>query len=448
MRKKYEEQLKLVYLIPNNKIGHELNKISQVIDENRKVCKLVHNDLTYYKDNSTGRCGLNAEQVLRCTILKKYQDLTYEDLEFYLSDSTTFKAFARLDMSKNPSKSTLQENIKAISAETWECINNILVDYSLNKKIETGNMTRTDATAVDTPVHYPTDSSLLKDAIRVITRLLVKGQNLPSRPGYAFSDHNRAAKKKDLHIKNCKKKKQHKTYKQLLKLSKNVVSYAEQAIPQLQNYQGPNEESTVTARMISDYLEYYKELLLRVIDQTTRRIIHGEAVPAKDKVVSLFECHTDIISKGQRETQFGHKVFITTGKSGIVLDCYLPRGNPNDADLFQKLLDREKKILNKTPRQKAMDGGFASKANLEAAKDEGVQDMVFAKKRGLKTLDMAKSDWVYKKLRNFRAGIEGLISVLKRAFGLDRCNWTDWEGYKQYVWSSIVTFNLQVLAKS
>jgi len=448
MRKKYEEQLKLVYIIPNNKIGHQLEKISQIIDENRSICNLVHKDLTYYKDDSTGRVGLNADQVLRSSILMKYQDLNYEELEFYLSDSTTFKAFARMTMSVNPSKSTLQENIKAISADTWERINQILVDYSLNKHIESGNMTRTDATAVDTPVHYPTDSSLIRDAIRVITRLLKKGKNITSNFDYTFTDHNRAAKKKDLLIQNCKKKKQHKVYKQLLKLGKNVVTYAEQAIPQLQTRQGPTEENIATARMISDYLEYYKELLLRVIDQTKRRIIDGESVPAKDKIVSLFECHTDIINKGQRETQFGHKVFITTGKSGIVLDCYLPRGNPNDADLFQKLLNREKKILNKTPRQKAMDGGFASKDNLEAAKDEGVQDMAFAKKRGLKTLDMAKSDWVYKKLRNFRAGIEGIISALKRAFGLDRCNWTDWEGYKQYVWSSIVTFNLQVLAKS
>ena len=448
MRKKYEEQLKLVYIIPNNKIGHQLEKISQIIDENRSICNLVHKDLTYYKDDSTGRVGLNADQVLRSAILMKYQDLNYEELEFYLSDSTTFKAFARMTMSVNPSKSTLQENIKAISADTWERINQILVDYSLNKHIESGNMTRTDATAVDTPVHYPTDSSLIRDAIRVITRLLKKGKNITSNFDYTFTDHNRAAKKKDLLIQNCKKKTQHKVYKQLLKLGKNVVTYAEQAIPQLQTPQGPTEENIATARMISDYLEYYKELLLRVIDQTKRRIIDGESVPAKDKIVSLFECHTDIINKGQRETQFGHKVFITTGKSGIVLDCYLPRGNPNDADLFQKLLNREKKILNKTPRQKAMDGGFASKDNLEAAKDEGVQDMAFAKKRGLKTLDMAKSDWVYKKLRNFRAGIEGIISALKRAFGLDRCNWTDWEGYKQYVWSSIVTFNLQVLAKS
>lgn len=139
---------------------------------------------------------------------------------------------------------------------------------------------------------------------------------------------------------------------------------------------------------------------------------------------------------------------MTTGKSGVVLDCLMPRGNPNDSVMFEKLLNRQKEILGKTPRQMSADGGFASKDNLEKAKASGIRDLVFAKKRGLKILDMARSEWVYKKLRNFRAGIEGIISALKRAFGLDRCTWKDWEGFKQYVWSCIVTFNLQVMARA
>lgn len=99
------------------------------------------------------------------------------------------------------------------------------------------------------------------------------------------------------------------------------------------------------------------------------------------------------------------------------------------------------------PRQVTADGGFASKANLAFAKDHMVRDAVFAKKRTLSILDMAKSNWVYKKLRNFRAGIEAGISTLKRAFGLDRCTWSGWEGFKRYVWSSIVSYNLLVLAR-
>lgn len=227
-----------------------------------------------------------------------------------------------------------------------------------------------------------------------------------------------------------------------------MVGYAEKAISVLSSYQSPDADNTVQAWMLADKLERDKALMLKVMDQARRRIIHDESVPADEKIFSFFQCHSDIISKGNRQTQFGHKVFITTGRSGLVLDCIPAKGNPADSEKFKELLNRQKEILGKAPRQITADGGFASQNNLKEAKQEGVQDAVFAKKLGLKILDMAKSKWVYKKLRNFRAGIEGLISVLKRAFGLDRCTWKDWEGFKQYVWSNIVTFNLQVIARA
>jgi len=448
MRKKFEEQMKFTYMIPENKLGKELESISQILDDNLSVLDAVYNDLTKYKNTSTGRKGLNANQVLRSVIIKQFWSMTYDELEFHLSDSTTFRAFARIENNQYPKKSALQSNIKAISAETWEKINRALVDYSLKKEIEQGNMTRTDATAVDTDIHYPTDSTLLQDGIRVITRTLARGKMLDPIPEYNFSDHNRGAKKKVLTIDNTKKKKRDKAYKELLRLANNVVGYAEKAIRVLLSYESPDYESSMFAQMYANQLEYNLEILKQVIDQTTRRIIHGEKVPAQEKILSFFECHTDIIEKGNRETQFGHKVFMTTGSSGVILDCLMPRGNPNDSAMFEELLDRQKEILGKSPRQMAADGGFASKDNLEKAKESGIEDMAFGKKRGLKILDMAKSEWVYKKLRNFRAGVEGLISALKRAFGLDRCTWKDWEGFKQYVWSCIVTFNLQVMARA
>ena len=447
MRKKYEKQMKFAYLIPNNKLGKELEAISQVLTDNKDVLSLVHKDLTAYKDNNTGRIGLNSNQVLRCAVLKQFQGLSYDELEFFLSDSSCFRAFARIENNQYPKSSALQENIKAISSSTWERINQSLVNYSLKNNIEKGNTVRTDATTVESDIHHPTDSTLLQDGIRIMTRSLARGKTLDQAIPYAFSNHNRAAKKKVLTIIN-KPKKRNQAYKSLLKLANQVVRYAEKAIPALSHYQGLNAENTVVARMLADKLDQDKATMLWVIDQTRRRIVHGESVPADEKVVSFFECHTDIISKSNRETQFGHKVFLTTGKSGLVLDCLVERGNPKDSSKFQELLHRQKEILGKAPRQMAADGGFASKENLRKAKEEGVRDAVFAKKRGLKILDMAKSDWVYKKLRNFRAGIEGLISVLKRAFGLARCTWKDWEGFKQYVWSCIVTFNLQVIARS
>jgi IS5 family transposase len=184
-----------------------------------------------------------------------------------------------------------------------------------------------------------------------------------------------------------------------------------------------------------------------VISQTERRVFHGEKVPADEKLVSFFECHTDILVKGSREVEYGHKVFLTGGKTGMILDCVIERGNPNDAVLFPTLIERQEKLYNRPPRQVATDGGFASQDNLEKAKERGVQDVAFAKKRGLAVLEMVKSHWVYKKLRNFRAGIEANISRLKRSFGFSGCDWTGWAGFKQYVWSAVVSYNLLVLAQ-
>jgi len=131
----------------------------------------------------------------------------------------------------------------------------------------------------------------------------------------------------------------------------------------------------------------------------------------------------------------------------MILGCLIVRGNPADTDQYQPLLEQHRQTYGRMPRQVTADGGFASKDNLVFAKGHGVKDAVFARKRGLSVLDMAKSSWVYKKLRNFRAGIEAGISALKRAFGLYRCTRSGWEGFKRYAWSNIVSFNLLVLAR-
>jgi IS5 family transposase len=170
-------------------------------------------------------------------------------------------------------------------------------------------------------------------------------------------------------------------------------------------------------------------------------------VPAEEKVVSFFECHTDIIVKSARETHYGHKVFLTGGQTGLILDCVVERGNPNDTVLFPVLMERQERLYDRPPRQVSADGGFASQDNLRQAKARGVKDVAFAKKKGLSVLEMVKSNWVYKQLKNFRAGIEANISRLKRSFGFSRCDWTGWFGFKQYVWSALVSYNLLVLAR-
>lgn len=445
MRRKLNRQTNLFAAVSSNPIARELEEISKIIDSNPGVLDLVYHDLVKAKRHDTGREGLTAEQVLRCCILKQYRQLSYEELAFHLEDSSAFRTFSRLEMGQYPCKSILQENIKSLSEETWEAIHSQIIDYAQDEKIETGRKIRIDSTAIETDIHHPTDSTLLCDGIRVITRWLSAGKQLFPQPVYPFSDHTRAAKKRLMVILNTRKEKVRlAAYRELLSYAQRVVVYAEAAIPALRSFEGTD---TFAACALARNLERAVGILGKVIDQTVRRVLRGEKVPASEKVVSFFEDHTDIIVKGRRDVQYGHKVFLTGGVSNLILDCLIERGNPADSDRYQDLLKRHKEQFGRAPRQVSADGGFASRKNLAFAKEGEVKDAVFAKKRGLTVIEMAKSAWVYKMLRNFRAGIEAGISTLKRAFGLDRCTWSGWGGFKQYVWSSIVSYNLLVMAR-
>lgn len=448
MRQKFNPQQNLFTTMARNQIAKELQQISQVLDATPKVLDLVYGDLVRSARPTTGREGMTAEQVLRCAILKQYRQLTYEELAFHLEDSDSFRGFSRLEMGQYPCKSILQENIKALREETWEAIHREIIGYAKQEKIESGRKVRIDATAVETDIHHPTDSTLLADGIRIITRWLTEGKELSPTPLYQYSDHRRVVKKQVLTILNAKKEKARQdAYRKLLLYAGKVREYAMAAIPELSAHQAQDFADLFAGKVLAEKLARAVGILEKVISQTDRRVFMGEKVPASEKVVSFFEEHTDIIVKKRRETEYGHKIFLSGGASTMILDCLIERGNPADSEQYKPMLERHKEQHCRMPRQVSADGGFASKDNLAFAKEHGVKDAVFARKRGLSVLDMAKSTWVYKALRNFRAGIEAGISTLKRAFGLDRCTWKGWEGFGRYVWSSIVSYNLLVLAR-
>ena len=448
MRKKRNQQRTIFEVLGKNPGPKELEQMSLILDANPEFLDLAFADLTKGRRSDTGRDGMTAEQVLRCAILKQSRELTYDDLEYYLADSVSFRTFVKLAMGQYPGKSSLQSNIKSLSEETWMAIHQFIISYANKEKLEKGRKIRLDSTVVESDIHSPSDSTLLWDGVRVITRWLIEGKKFSPKPLYFFSDHRRVVKKRLFKIQNTNKKKiRDAAYKDMLLYAAKVCAYAEPAAEELYSYEGSDVFDMFKARNLAEKLARAVHLLKKVVDQTERRVIKNEKVPASEKVVSFFEAHTDIIVKGNRKTEYGHKIFLTGGSSNLILDCLIEKGNPADSDRFQELLDRQKSFYNRFPRQTTADGGFASKDNLSYAKEHQVKDVVFSKKRGLSVKNMAKSNWVYRKLKNFRAGIEANISTLKRAYGLDRCSWSGWEGFKQYVWSTIVSYNLLTLAR-
>jgi transposase, IS5 family len=443
MRQLFDSQYALTGSTVDHPHARELEGIDRILRENDDIARLVLQDLHRDVDVPTeGREGMTAEQVLRVAVLKQLNTFTYEELSFHLVDSKTYSAFCGIGyLDEAPSKSTLQRNVKRITEATWHAINRILLGYAAERGVENGRKVRTDGTVTETNIHHPTDSSLLWDSVHVLTRLL--GRSHENCGTSRFPNRTRRARRRALGVLNAKnQRKRRSAYRDLLKVTHETVGYARAAVSELEALR-----SVPGAFALAAALEHHIHLAERVIDQTERRVLYGEQVPSGEKLVSIFEEHTDIIVKDKRDTHYGHKLTVSGGSSGLILDWVVEKGNPADSTLALRMIERQRDIYGRVPRQVAFDGCYASQENLREAKALGVKDVGFSKKRGLDVLDMAKSTWVYKRLRNFRAGIEAWISFLKRCFGLERCSWRGEPGFARYVGASIVAANLLTLAR-
>lgn len=450
MRKKMRKQMPLVLNCIEHPRAKELEAISKILDSNPIIYELALQDLSSLVSNPhSGAVGMTAEQVVRAAIIKQMEGFTYEELAFHLVDSICYRKFCRIGISdKGFKKSALCKNIKALSAKTWQTYNRVLMKDARDKDTEKGRQVRIDSTVVCANIHDPSDSSLLWDSVRVLTRTLSQAKEYFERLPIQFSDHTKRAKRRMLGIMNARdRKSRKKLYKDLLKVTHKTLRYARSATCLLEQYVCADPLEMITAQRMAEQLHTYIHLTVRVIDQTERRVIHGESVPASEKLVSIFEPHTDIIVKDKRETLYGHKVCLTGGASNLILDCLILEGNPADRTLTEQIFHRQNDLYGRYPLKAALDGGFASKDNVKSAKTMGIKDICFAKKRGIDVEDMCRSQWVYRRLRRFRAGIESGISWLKRCFGFARCTWKTLRSFKSYVWASVVTANLLTLAR-
>ena len=453
MRQKRTVQSSLFDFYAEHEIGRELKLMSDCLDRHPEIVDWVALDLCSFETKETGREGMAICSIVRCAILKQHRQLSYDGLAFYLEDSNSFRAFARLPIGLRPKKSALQKAISAIGAASWERINRLILGDAKAQKIECGRLVRVDSTVTETSIHAPTDSSLLWDVVRTQVRLMKQAQDLAGPVRLDWRNHRRVAKKRAYQIQYARgKEKRAGWYGDLIKVARKGLGYLDKARLKLRRLNVDGVAFTAWEGQVKHYCQPFgmgqnRGLMERVIEQAERRVIGGEQVAAAEKIFSLFEAHSDIIIKGRRDIQYGHKLNLASGVSGLILDAVIEQGNPADSACFIPLLERQIEIYGGAPRQMAADGGYASIENVRRAKAKGVKDVAFHKKKGLKVEQMVKSDWVYRKLRNFRAGIEAGISCLKRVYGLARCTWKGLEHFKSYVWSSVVAHNLAVLSR-
>jgi IS5 family transposase len=196
MRQERTVQATVFEVFAQHEIGCELKAMSQWLDSQCGLISLVAADLRHHGVRETGRRGLPAQSVLRCALLKQQRQLSYEELAFHLEDSASFRAFARLPLAWSPKKSVLHHTIAAVRAETWEAIDQALLASAKDDRLESGTTVRLDSTVSEALIHEPSDSALLSDAVRVMTRLLDRAEALPTAPAIKWRDRRRLANRR------------------------------------------------------------------------------------------------------------------------------------------------------------------------------------------------------------------------------------------------------------
>lgn len=441
MRETRNAQASIFENYSDHQHGVRLQRLSKRLDEHPQILDLVAADLIDTATSPVGRNGLSAESVLRCLLLKQQLQVSYEQLAFHLSDSMTYRAFARLGQLM-PSRSGLQSTIRRIRPDTLEQAHRLLTQHLLGQGVISLDTLRIDSTVVASHITAPSDSQLLNDAVRVISRLLASSR---SRTGIKlrFVDQRKPAKSLAFRIFNAKKTEKQVLYPDLLRITRRVLKQADRALSQVAQMDGVSGPRQTWRRDLS----HYRALAQQVVLQTERRVIRAEQVPSSEKIVSLFEPHTDIIVKGLRDVQYGHKVNLSSDRGGFITAFSIEQGNPSDKDLFLPVLDYHQWALGQLPRAVVADGGYASQANVTDARARGVKQVVFHKPVGVSLSAMGVKFKTFQALKHFRAGVEGNISELKRAFGVAKARWKGHDGFKAFVWASVLTYNLVRLAR-
>jgi IS5 family transposase len=423
-----------------------LRRIDEVLEDEQLV-ELVAEALERRRPASRkkGRPGTPAEVVLRMLVLKHLYDWSFDECEREVRGSLVYRAFCRIDCERVPDAKTLIRLSQALGGDVLKKILERLVGIARERKIVRGRLLRVDTTVVETNIHYPTDSGLLADGVRVLTRGLGKLQDEVGKTVIRFRDRTRAMGKRVFQLAQRrrtedveqKKAQLQKLYRGALRITAAVVGEAKKAVAAVRG-----RASEMAAAIVKE-IEQTVELVRRVQAQTRARVFKGDThYPAK--VLSLFEPATEAIRKGKasKPTEFGKLVKVQETEGHIVTDYEVCATRLPDQKLWEPSLKRHQALFGKLPYLATADAGFSSAANENTAKQLGVNRVVLPAPRSLKA--RIRQRWFRRALR-WRTGCEGTISVLKRRHGLRRCRYRRISGMERYVGFGVIASNLWVL---
>ena len=405
------------------------------------------------KSRSRGRRGSPAEMVLRLLVLKHIRNWSYEELEREVRANLVYRDFTRVGAGKVPDAKTMGRWGVALGPQVLKQIHERIVKVAQEKGVIAGRRMRVDTTVVEANIHYPTDSTLLGDGVRVLTRAMKKITKIAGAVGTKLCDRSRSVKFRLLEIGRAARAKGatgqdklKRSYRQLLNATSRVVGQAKRFSAEIG--QGVKQAVNVTKQMALEGLRHELDEMAprvkQVMKQTRARIFRGNT-RSEGKLVSLFEPSTEIIRKGKasKPTEFGKMVKVQEAENQIITAYEVYAQRPYDSDLMIPAIDTHCALLGRVPRLVAADAAFYSARNEAAGKAKGVKRFCVPN-RSTKSLERKreqKKRW-FRNGQKWRTGCEGRVSVVKRRHGLSRCRYKGHAGIERWVGFGVIADNL------
>jgi transposase, IS5 family len=450
----YRQQLNLAEGLMAEEVGDLwedwMRHVDQVLDD-PELLGLVYTGLAnrWPQSRTRGRKGTPAEVVLRLLLLKHLRNWSYATVEREVRANLVYRQFTRVGAQKVPDAKTLGKLGVALGPQIIEQIHQRVVAIAQEKKIIRGRKMRVDTTVVETDIHYPTDSTLLGDGVRVLTRAMKKIGDLAGAVGTQLRDRTRSVCHCLINIGRASrsrvlqgKKRMQQSYGKLLSITGRVVGQARRFVREVEG--GIKRSACILSQAgIQAERKYLQTMIARVqqvMKQTRERIFKGNP-HSSGKLVSLFEAHSEIIRKGNasKPTEFGKMVKIQEAEQQIVTHYEVYDERPSDSDLLVPALDVHEQQFGRPPRRVAADAGFFSARNEADAHARGVK-RVSSPNRSTKSAERKKHQklrW-FRNAQKWRTGAEGRISLLKRRHGLNRCRYKGPEGIRRWVGLGVV----------
>jgi transposase, IS5 family len=405
------------------------------------------------KSRSRGRLGAPAEMVLRLLILKHVRNWSYAVLEREVRANLVYRDFTRVGSGKTPDAKTMGRWGVALGPAVIKQIHERIVQIALSNGLVEGRRMRVDTTVVETNIHYPTDSSLLGDGVRVLIRTMKKITKIAGAAGAKLCDRSRSVKLRVLDIARAARakggphnEKLKRGYGRLLDSTSRVVGQAKRFSREI--VEGVKRATNVLKQLALEglrrQLDAMVPLIKQVMKQARARIFRGQTRTA-GKLLSLFEPSTEVIRKGKaaKPNEFGKMVKLQEAENQIVIDYEVYDRRPNDSDLLIAAIETHQARLGRPPRLVAADAAFYSTKNEATAKAKGVK-RVCIPNRSTKSPERKreqKKRW-FRNGQKWRTGCEGRISVVKRRHGLNRCRYRGEAGMKRWVGLGVIGDNL------